>query len=268
MAWGNLLPDRCATSLAAYLLSLDESSEWVSNVDLEELKGALQVEYLRSGGRIQEIESVEKVYKGWRKGFALKLGGDEKIIRSKFLVLHSPLHRIVNLPGKRGKRLSTWAQRMKPAYALSPLFLGVQEKVIPVGMKDLLISIQDLERPYEGGNVLMLAFSPKGDGVRAPEGKRALTVESLVPWEKYIGNWDLASRDEHRGAVMKHLCRLIPFLENHMEFIDSDLGNELIRHWSYPHFLYEPAFEYRWREGLAPTRISKHLYLAGNENFP
>ena len=107
MAWGSLLPDRCATSLAAYLLSLDESSEWVSNVDLEELKGNLQVEYLRSGGRIQEIESVEKVDKGWRKGFALKLGGDEKIIRSKFLVLHSPLHRIVNLPGKRGKRVST-----------------------------------------------------------------------------------------------------------------------------------------------------------------
>jgi hypothetical protein len=53
-----------------------------------------------------------------------------------------------------------------------------------------------------------------------------------------------------------------------MEFIDSDWGNEQIRHRSYPHFLNESAVEYRWREGLAPTRISKNLYLAGNENFP
>ena len=268
MAWGSLHPDRCANSLATYLLSLDESSEWVSNVDLEEVKGTLLAEYLRSGGRVEEILRVEEVHKGWRKEFALKLGGDEKIIRSKFLVLNSPLHRIVNLPGNRGKRLLTWAQRIKPRYVFFPIFLGVQEKVIPVGMKDLLISIQDLGKPYEGGNLLMIALSPKGDGVRSPTGKRAITVESLVPWEKYIGNWDLASRDEHRVAVMKHLCRLIPFLENHMEFIDSDWGNELIRHWSYPHFLYESAFEYRWREGLAPTRISKNLYLAGNENFP
>ena len=67
---------------------------------------------------------------------------------------------------------------------------------------------------------------------------------------------------------MKHLCHLIPFLENHIEFIDSDWGNELIRHWSYPHFIYESAFDYHWREGLVPTRISKNLYLAGNENFP
>jgi hypothetical protein len=211
---------------------------------------------------------VEEVHQGWRKGFALMLAGDQKIIRSKFLVLHSPLHRIVNLPGKRGKRLSTWAQRIKPRSVVFPLFLAVQEKVIPVGMKDLLISIQDLEKPYEGGNLLMLALSPKGDGVRAPEGKRSLTVESLIPWETYNEHWDLASMDEHKTAVMKHLCRLIPFLENHIEFMDSDWGNELIRHWSYPHFFYESAFEYHWREGLVPTRISRNLYLAGNENFP
>ncbi|MEI9476753.1 MAG: FAD-dependent oxidoreductase [Deltaproteobacteria bacterium] len=268
MAWGSLLPDRCATSLAAYLLSLDESSEWVSNVDQEELKGTLLAEYLRSGGRVEEIHRVEEVHQGWRKGFALMLAGDQKIIRSKFLVLHSPLHRIVNLPGKRGKQLSTWAQRIKPRSVVSPLFLAVQEKVIPVGMKDLLISIQDLEKPYEGGNLLMLALSPKGDGVRAPEGKRSLTVESLIPWETYNEHWDLASMDEHKTAVMKHLCHLIPFLENHIEFMDSDWGNELIRHWSYPHFFYESAFEYHWREGLVPTRISRNLYLAGNENFP
>jgi len=268
LAWGSLLPDRCETSLAAYLLSMDESSEWVWNLDLEGVKEILLAEYLRSGGRVEEIRGVEEVNQGWRKGFALMLAGEEKIIRSKFLVLHSPLHRIVTLPGKRGKRLSTWAERVKPASVVYPLFLAVQEKAIPVGMKDLLISLRDLEKPYEGGNLLMIALGPKGDRAWAPEGKRSLTVESLITWETYHDQWDLAFMYEHMAAVMKHLCHLIPFLEHHIEFIDPEAGNELIDHWSYPHFVYESALEYHWREGLVPTRISKNLYLAGNENFP
>jgi len=164
--------------------------------------------------------------------------------------------------------LSTWAERVKPTSVVYPFFLGVQEKVIPVGMKGRVISLEDMEKPYDGGNLLMLALGPKGDKAWAPEGKRSLTVESLIPWKTYHDQWDLASLDEHRTAVMRHLCRLIPFLENHIEFIDSGVGNELIRHWSYPHFTYESAFDYHWREGLVPTRISKNLYVAGNENFP
>ena len=268
LGWGSFLSDHCETSLAAYLLSMDGSSEWVWNVDMEEVKGILLAEFIRAGGRVEEIQRVEEVNQGWRKGFALTLAGDERIIRSRFLVLHSPLHRMVGLSDKRGKRLSRWVERMKPASVVYPFFLAVQEKVIPVGMKDRVISLQDLEKPYEGGNLLRLSLGPTGDKAWAPEGRRAITVESLIPWGTYHDQWDLAFMYEHRAAVMKHLCHLIPFLENHIEFIDPEAGNELIRHWSYPHFVYESAFEYHWREGLVPTRISKNLYLTGNENFP
>jgi len=34
--------------------------------------------------------------------------------------------------------------------------------VVPVGMQDLLVSILDLEKPYEEGNVLFLSLVPKG----------------------------------------------------------------------------------------------------------
>jgi hypothetical protein len=73
--------------------------------------------------------------------------------------------------------------------------------------------------------------------------------------------------NEHTAGVMKHLCHLIPFLEDNIVFIDSDWGNEQIRHWSYPHFIYESTSEFHWREGLVPTRISRNLYLTGIENF-
>ncbi len=51
-------------------------------------------------------------------------------------------------------------------------------------MRDLLVSILDLEKPYGGGNLLLLHLGPKGDGEWAPEGKRALTVESLISVEQ------------------------------------------------------------------------------------
>jgi hypothetical protein len=247
---------------------MNGAGEWVWDLDVEEVKEILTAEYLRSGGGIEEIRGVEDINQGWRKGFALMLAGEERIIRSKSLVLHSPLHRVVGLPGRRGRRLSAWAERVKPASVVYPLFLAVQEKAIPVGMKGRVISLQDLEKPYDGGNLLMVALGPKGDKAWAPEGRRSLTVESLIPWKTYHDQWDPASQDEHRTAVMRHLCRLIPFLQNHIVFIDSDVGNELLRHWSYPHFIYESAYDYHWREGLVPTRISKNLYLAGSENFP
>jgi len=268
MAWGGLHPDRFPASLVAYLLSADESKEGRSNIDLEALKEDLLAEYLRSGGRIEEIDGVEKVYKGWRKGFALMQGESGKMVRTKSLILNSPLHRIVNLPGKGGKRLSRWTRRIRPRFVLFPVFVAVHEKVIPVGMKDLLISLLDLGKPYEGGNLLLLAMSPKGDETKAPAGRRALTVESLISWEKYDQNWDSTSLDEHRAGVTKHLQRLIPFLENHIEFIDSDSGIELIRHWSYSDLLYETPSTFHWREGVVPTRVLKNLYFTGKENFP
>jgi phytoene dehydrogenase-like protein len=268
MAWGSLYPSRSPASLAAHLLSLDQPGDWIWNLDLEELKVNLLSEFLRSGGKIEEVEGVERVSKEWMRGFSLRLGSSEKIIHSKYLVVHSPFHRITEFTAQGRKRLSTWSQRIKPKFVLFPLFAALKEKVIPVGMKDLLISLEDLEKPYPGGNLLLLAFSTKGDETRAPQGRRALTVESLVSWEKYNERWDTESVDEHRAGVMKHLRHLIPFLEDHVEFIDSQHGDELIRHWSYPHFMYESLSAFPWREGVIPTRPFRNLYCVGKESFP
>ena len=67
---------------------------------------------------------------------------------------------------------------------------------------------------------------------------------------------------------MKHLSRLIPFLEQFLEFVDVDWAYEQVRHWSYPHFLYETPGGFNWREGLVPNCLSRDLYLVGKENFP
>lgn len=133
-----------------------------------------------------------------------------------------------------------------------------------MGMKDLLVSILDLNKPYERGNVLFLSLSPKGDKTEAPEGKRALTIQYLMPWDE----WDALSLAEHQEGVMRHLKYLFPFLEKYIEFIECSWANEQFSHWSYPHFLYETKSDFHWREGVVPTRISRNLFFIGKENFP
>jgi phytoene dehydrogenase-like protein len=264
ISWGNLYLDQFPFSLAAYLLSTVESVEWISNGDLEKLKEDILKKFFQSGGRIEEIDKVERVDRKWRKGFTLSLEEGQRVFRSKYLVLNSPLHCFSNLLGEKGKKLSMWAKRIQPRYVLLPLFLGIHEKVVPVGMKDLLVSVLDLGKTYERGNVLMINLSPKGDEAEAPEGRRALTVQSLMP----LKEWNQASLVEHREGVMRHLNYLIPFLEKYIEFIDFNWANEQVPCWSYPHFLYETTSDINWMKGVVPTRISKNLYFTGKENFP
>jgi hypothetical protein len=201
---------------------------------------------------------------GWIKRITLLPKGEERIFRPNFLIFNSPLHRLSNLLGKKGRLLSKWGERIAPRYVLIPLFLGIREKVVPVGMRDLLVSILELNKPYEGGNLLFLGLSQKGDETEAPDGRRALTVESLMDPKK----WDPDSFAEHQKGVMKHLYYLIPFLEEHVEFMDWEWTNHHFPSWSYPHFFYETPFHFQWRKGVVPNRISKNLYFIGKENFP
>jgi phytoene dehydrogenase-like protein len=263
MSWGNLHPEHFTTSLAAHIL-LGEKDELNSNIDLEKLEKEMLEQFLRWGGKIEEIEQVKKVEQEWRKGLTVSLEGNPRVFRSKFLIFDLPLHRISPLLIKRGKEILRKESKIKPRHVMVPLFIGIDEKVIPVGMKDLLISILDLEKPCHDGNVLFLSLSPKGDETKAPEGKRALTVESLMD----LGMWDQASLVDYQKGVMDHLYHLFPFLEGHIELVDFRWASEHIPKWSYSHFLYETPSDFNWREGVVPMRMSKNIYFVGKENFP
>jgi len=264
ISWGNLYSDRFPLYLAAYLLLQDEGEKWVFQMDLERMEKKILEIFALSGGKIEEIEGVEKIERKWLGGFALSLKGETRVLRSRFLLFNSPLHHLSHLLGKKDRKLSRWREKIQPRYALLPLFLGIDEKVVPVGMRDLLVSILDLEKPYGGGNLLLLHLGPKGDGEWAPQGKRAVTVESLISVEQ----GDPGSLDEHLKGVMRHLDHLFPFLEDYVEFTDWGWAKEQFLCWSYPHFLYETNHDFKWGEGVVPARLSRNLYFVGKENFP
>ena len=263
MSWGSLQPYQLPVSLATYLLLNGEGEDW-ANVELERVEKSIFEKLIQSGGRVEEIEGVERVDISWRRRFTLELKGETRPIRSKFLIINSPLHRLSSLLGRKERLLSKWRERIQPRYALLPIFLGIDEKVVPVGMNDLVVSMFDLEKPYGGGNVLFLALSKKGDEAAAPEGKRALIVQSLMPLERE----DQTSLDKPLEGIMRHLHHLFPFLENHIEFTDGSWADGQFLRWSYPHFIYETTRDFKWGKGVVPARISKNLYFVGKENFP
>ena len=267
-AWSNFSPKGIPISLASRLLDFGEEGDWVLNSDVDELAKGLWQEYHRAGGQVEEMEGVLKVTRQWRKGFTLHLEEGQRIIRSKVLVINCPLHRLPNFEGKGRRQLDHWKSHLEPQYVLYPFFMALREKGVPVGMRDFLVSVSDPGKAYDGGNLLYLSISPEGDRSKAPEGNRALTVESLLRWDKVKEGWNSHWMDEQRERVLRHLGQLIPFLDQHIEFLESDRGRELVSHWSYPHFIYEPQAEIHLREGMVPTRISRNLYVAGKENLP
>lgn len=263
ISWGNLYSDYFPISFAAHIL-YDEMNESNTNFDLEKLEKEILNQFLRYGGKIEEIDRVKKIDLGWQKEHTLLLDRDPRVFQSKFLIFNSSLHRISSSLGKKRKRWLEWEKKIKPLYVMIPIFLGIREKVIPVGMRDLVISILDLEKPYQDGNVLFLSLSPKGDETRAPDGSRALTVKSLMDVEK----WEQTLLVDYQHGVMKHLYHLFPFLENHTEFVDFQWASEHVPKWSYSHFLYESTADFDWRKGVVPIKISKNVYFIGKENFP
>jgi len=259
----NLYSYRLPLNLSGSLLLNEEGT--FSELNAEGFGKILLDELINSGGRVEEIEGVEKLEAKWRKGIFLSPSGDERVWQGDSLILNSPFHRLRNVMGeKRGRQWAKWAKKVYPRYALVPVFLGIHEKVVPVGMRDHLVSLLDSEKSVEAGNLLFMTLSPDEDTNQAPEKKRALVAEGLIPF----GKWDRVSMEEHQKGVMKHLHHLIPFLDQYVEFEDFSYGMEQISCWSYPHFLYETLSPFHGQDGVVPTRLSKNLYFVGKENFP
>jgi phytoene dehydrogenase-like protein len=263
ISWGSLCSEQLPISLVAHILS-EETNGFQSNFDIEKLEREISNHFLKSGGRIEEIDRVKSVKLEWRKGITLFEEGNSRVFWSKYFIYNSPLHHISTLQGKKGRKLLKWGKKIKPLFVVIPLFLGVPEKAIPVGMKDFLVSILDLEKPYHDGNVLFFSLSPKGDETKAPKGRRALIVESLYP----MRTWQQTPIIDLQKEVMGHLKHLFPFIEDHIELIDDQWAWEQVSKWSYPHFVYETTPDFNWREGVVPVRISKSIYFVGKENFP
>lgn len=263
LSYGSLCSASYPIPLVAYCLMNGERSDPIS-FDLENVEHNLIETFQQHGGVVKEIDGIEKVEIKWRKVVGLLLTGEETGYRSRLLLLNAPLHPLSKIFRDKRSLISRWEKKMKPRYTLIPFFLGVREKVVPIGMGNLLVSILDDKRSYEEGNLLFLSLSQRGDESQAPEGKRAVTVQALMPYKKT----DDQSFSKLQDGVMIHLKHLFPFLEDYVEFVDGQWAEHQMACWSYPYYFYEMESEFKWGEEILPTRILKNVYVCGREIYP
>ena len=216
---------------------------------------------------MKEIGAVERVERKWRKGFTVALEGDRRVFQGRSLILNAPLHAFAGLLGRRGKSLSRMAGKGPSPVSPLPRLFGNSRK--GGSCRHERPSCLDPRSPktLRRRKCPLPRSQSEGRRVAAPEGCRALTVQSLVPYDAFR-SWNQVSFASHQESVMKHVNRLIPFLDRFLEFADFDWAREQVRRWSYPHFIYEAVDGFDWRKGLVPNRLSRDLYFIGKENFP
>lgn len=261
IAYGNFYPKQPSLYVSAYSL-LKGLEDIDKTIDIEKLNTHIINRFYSTEGKIHEVGKIERVERK-KDRFIINLDGGEKVLESRFIVINHPFKNISYFTNNESHHLLKWEKLIRPYYTIIPIFLGIKEKVVPVGMKNLLVSIFDLNKPYESGNLIYISISPTGDEFWAPRARRALVVEAL------IHNGGINSLDESfKRQVFSHLYNIIPFLEDYIDFVDFDWAEKQMTCWSYPYFIYGVEKSFDWRAGIIPNKLSKNLFFIGKENFP
>jgi hypothetical protein len=100
-------------------------------------------------------------------------------------------------------------------------YLGLDERLIPVGMENDLFMMREDNGGPMGLKSLYLALGPSGSDC-APEGKRGLTVTALTSQEK-LTSLKPESAQSVKEDLLQALEAVVPFLSEGLDFISSDL---------------------------------------------
>lgn len=186
------------------------------------------------GGELLDTAKVKKAEVNTREGVFLELDNGQRI-RARTLSTTAGIATTID-----GLLNGSPAGAAKEAPPWHPLrfYLGIEEKYVPQGMEDNLFML----REDDGGPLRMkscyLALSPEGSDM-APEGKRSITVTSLLPREA-LGALAAEDFEKIKGDLLQALENVIPFLSEGLTAFASDL---------------EPELEYRISRAL-PTGVA------------
>jgi phytoene dehydrogenase-like protein len=169
------------------------------------------------GGELLQQEKVTGIDQAGRENITLLLGSGQQISTRTMSTSEGLAYGIKGL--WRGKKpvLDKNTDSVHPVR----FYLGLEEKVIPLGMEDNLLLMHEGDGGPLGLKCCFLALSSAGSKM-APEGKRSLTVTAFLSAETLA---DL-TRDqvaEIRDDLLLALESVIPFLGEGLDHFSSDL---------------------------------------------
>jgi phytoene dehydrogenase-like protein len=256
-------------SLASHLMGILLEDEIFTDVTSPRgFMDKVKREMVRGGGRISAIESFKGIGIEKSPGEFRIHTGDSKAISSRVCIGNLPFTHLRELipSAFSGRKWERRGELLWPKYFVLSLNLGIDVRGVPVGLGDCFVSLRDGVAPYENGNLLMGFMEPEGVG--APSGKRAITVNSFVPLA--MGK---TGRSEIKGVIENMVCHLLevaPFLDRSIQFIDARPSVERYRRQrSNSDIVYGAASPFRVGRAILPAITPMEgLFIASRENFP
>ena len=157
--------------------------------------------------------------------------------------------------------------RIQPSLYPVTLHLGVYDRCIPEKMGPYVVVISDETKPAEEGNFLFLETSEPGNLLRAPEGKRALSLTSFVK------NAPAEAEENTLQAVMEDMLKnvrfFLPFLGENIDFINLQESIRISKRYQKTRGLkYKAKNPLNGLSFLSGKTPLKNVYLTGNALIP
>jgi len=261
----NMSPISFARTLSTSLNELSYPKGGKSHIISE-----LEKKFGANGGVVESCSSLvvdtERVIK-----INMKSKGKDKdipAIYGKNLVVSTKYEGLASLL-EGTKDLSVFRKkydRLKPSFYPFTIHIGVHDKCIPEKMGVYAV-VSDETKSAENGNPLFLETSIPGDILRAPDGKRAMSITTFLknPPSKFNNK----ALEKMAESMLKNLNSFLPFLNENIDFIDLEksiyVSKSYQRTINLKYTMKKPILGMSFLTGKTPL---KNVFLTGGMMMP
>ena len=210
-------PDEMTIYYAAYLLGWTNNGIFKADGGIKALEDICKERISSYRGSFHQSKGVEEIEFGKIAG--IKFPEVREKIKTRYILYtgnpgefmkaHSPKH------FKGG--LKDMMSVPEPSCHTFTLYLGIDEHVVPVGMEENVIVVNNPDKGLIEGNMIFLRLSHSGDTTFAPAGKRLLSATMKI---KPDGD-ELTVMEAQRISreAVELIEEIIPFLDGYLDFI-------------------------------------------------
>lgn len=218
--------EQCAWLFGSTSLDLPRQGIYYLYGGASSLAKQLADAFLRDGGDLRYHTAVDSIVTNGRRAVAVRTS-DGSLYYGDHIVANTTLQQVADLLDEQPAGLQRLIKRRSHSYAIFPLYLGVDEAVIPAGLANHHQVALDYDAQNDEANTVFISLHPAKDSSRAPSGQRALTLSahiSLPAWKDARAK----GRDYYNERKMQlsermlaALERVIPQVSQHIRYQQS-----------------------------------------------
>jgi phytoene dehydrogenase-like protein len=262
-----VFPDNPSLFFASFIFSYINKGIFNVEGGLRVLEDICKERISSYRGQLQRAGEIESVDFG--RVNEIQLGGVKEPVRAKKLLVCTDVGAFLekfaakSLKGAFRERL----QAPPPRRHTFTLFVAIDGRVAPVGMRENVILLTDPSKSVSSDNLAFVSISPTDNPDYAPAGKRLLAATTVVEPE----SGELTAPEARRlaGQLLNNLRDLAPFLDDFTEFVAYDESFALYQ--AIRRSTVSPAIDPEDRFGIAclPNRTPhKEVFYAGKGALP